>query len=113
MGNRVAKRNKTEKRLVVLENILMNKLESAADQYYGNVMAAIKLQKNKRLSKIPNGVFRCILEYQIPKVLLWRYSDPTGPLANRKQDTHFPTIEKLSYNNYLVAVNQLPRYAQY
>ena len=42
MGNRVAKRNKTEKKLV--ENIPINKLESAADQYFGNIMAVIKLR---------------------------------------------------------------------
>ncbi len=41
MGNRVAKRNKTEK---LVENIPINKLESAADQYFGNIMAVIKLR---------------------------------------------------------------------
>ena len=44
MGNRFAKRNKTEKKLVVLENILMSKMESAADQYFGNILAVIKLR---------------------------------------------------------------------
>ncbi len=29
------------------------------------------------------------------------------PLKNRKQDRHFPAIEKLSYDNYLVAVNEI------
>ena len=33
-----------EKKLEVLENFPMEQLESAADQYYGNVMAAIKLR---------------------------------------------------------------------
>ena len=30
-----------------------------------------------------------------------------------KQDRHFPAIDKLDYNNYLVAVNELPGTVQY
>jgi hypothetical protein len=36
--------------------------------------------------------------------LTYRLSDLTVPLENRRQDRHFPAIEKLSYDNYLVAV---------
>ena len=38
------KSNKTEKKLVIFENIPIEQLESAADQYYGNVMAVLKLR---------------------------------------------------------------------
>jgi hypothetical protein len=38
--------------------------------------------------------------------LEYRLSDPTGPIAG-KQDRHFPAIEKLDYENYLVALNSV------
>ncbi len=56
------------------------------------------------VSQLPKGVFRCVLEYQQPNELLWRYSDPYLPIRD-EQNTHFPAVEKLSYDNYLVAVN--------
>ena len=40
-------------------------------------------------------------------------SAPYVPLEGRKQDRHFTAIEKLDYDNYLVALNELPRDAQY
>ena len=89
-----------------MENIHRDKLDSAVDLYFGNILAVIKLHKNKILAKISNGVFRCILEYQFPKVLFWRYSDPFGRTWE-EQDKHFPTIDKLDYDNYLVAVNEI------
>ncbi len=55
------------------------------------------------VSQLSKGVFRCILEYQYPNELLWTYSDPYLPIK-RQQDRHFPTLEKLNYNNYLVAI---------
>ena len=57
------------------------------------------------VSQLSKGVFRCVLEYQQPNELLWRYSDPTGPIK-KYQDTHFPAIEKLSYDNDLVSINE-------
>ncbi len=36
----------------------------------------------------------------------YRYSDPCGGKIMDKQDKHFPAIEKLSYDNYLVAINE-------
>ena len=54
---------------------------------------------------LPRGVFRCILEFQDPNELRWRYSDPYQPILGRKQDRHFPAIDKLDYKNYLVAIN--------
>ena len=69
-------------------------------------MTLIKLRNNKRLANVPNGVFRCILEYQFPKSM-FRYSDPYMPIQ-KQQDRHFPAIEKLDYNNCLVAINEIP-----
>ncbi len=57
------------------------------------------------VSQLSKGVFRCILEYQYPNELLWRYSDPYAPIEE-EQNRHFPSLEKLSYNNYLVAINE-------
>ncbi len=54
-----------------------------------------------------DGVFRCVLDYQSPKFLCWRYSELYVPIKKRKQDRHFPAVEKLSYDNYLAAVIEL------
>ncbi len=71
-----------------------------------NIDALIKLRKKgtTMVSELPRGVFRYVLDYQFPNELCYRYSDPTGPIKNR-QERHFPAIEKLSYDNYLVAIN--------
>ena len=61
MGNRTASKQKAA-------NIEVVKLDTSADSYYRYTMALIKLRKNKRLVNVPNGVFRCILEYQLPKL---------------------------------------------
>ena len=58
------------------------------------------------MSKLPEGVFRCILEYKFPKVLCWRYSEPYVPIMSQ-QDRHFPAIDKLDYENYLFAINEI------
>ena len=56
-----------------------------------------------------DSVFRCLLEYQSPKFLLWRYSVPYEDIFRRyPQDRHFPATDKLSYDNHLVAVNEMP-----
>ena len=65
------------------------------------------------VSKLPSGVFRCVLEYQFPKFFTWRYSDPYMPIQGHQQDKHFPAIDNLDYNNYLVAINEKPGYTQY
>ena len=57
------------------------------------------------MSKLPRGVFRCVLEYQFPKLFV-RYSDPYLPIEYQ-QDKHFPAINKLDFNNYLVAINEI------
>ncbi len=68
------------------EIIHMDWLDRLAEIYYDYILAVIKLRQKgaTKLSKLPKGVFRCILERQIPKLLLWKYSDPYEPLENRK-----------------------------
>jgi len=39
-------------------------------------------------------------------------SAPYMPIKG-KQDKHFPKIDQLDYNNWLVAVNELPSSSQY
>jgi len=39
-------------------------------------------------------------------------SDPYLPIKE-KQDKHFPSIDKLDYNNWLVAFNEIPRYCEF
>jgi hypothetical protein len=34
-------------------------------------------------------------------------SDPCGGAIKSKQDKHFPAIDQLDYNNWLVAVNEI------
>ncbi len=68
-------------------------------------MAIIKLRDKRttKLSELPTGVFKCILESQFPAILLWRYSDPYMPIIG-KHDRQFPDIDKLDFENYLVAI---------
>ena len=47
------------------------------------------------------------------KKFTYRLADPCMPLKDRKQDRHFPAIDKLSYDNYIVAVNELPNSLEY
>ncbi len=83
-----------------------SRVDNAADKWWSNMLAVIKLrQKGKTMvSKLPLGVFRHMLEYKIPKS--WRYSQPFMVIKG-KQDRNFPVIDKLNYNNFLVAVNEL------
>ena len=45
------------------------RINSAAKMWMNDIKALIKLRQkgNTKVSKLPNGVFRCILEYQFPK----------------------------------------------
>ncbi len=76
---------------------------------FSNMMSLLKLRQKEvtKVTKLSKDVFRCILEYDISKELCCRYSELYVSI-NKKQDRHFPSIEKLSYDNYLVAVNELP-----
>ena len=55
------------------------------------------------VSKLPSGVFRHMLEYKFPKVLIFRYSKPVVPIKY-PQDRKFPATDKLDYNNYMVGI---------
>ncbi len=83
MGNRVAKKHKAA-------NIPLELSNCDPDNIYLNMMCVIKLRSKgpTKLSKLPKSVLRCILEYQYPKPMLLRYSDPFYYDQNR----HFPTI---------------------
>ncbi len=67
-----------------------------------------------KVTKLPSGVFRRILEYYFPTELYCRYSEPCGgPIEGKQDDIHFPVIDKLDYDNYLVAVNEIPNTSEY
>ncbi len=72
------------------------------------MLAVVKLRQKgtTMVSKLPSGVFRHMLEYKFPYELIWRCSDPYLPLEDRKQDRHFPASDKLSYDNYLVSIDE-------
>ncbi len=72
------------------------------------MLAVVKLRQKgtTKVSKLPSGVFRHMLEYKFPNELNWRYSDPTGPNED-EQDRHFPAIENLSCENYIVTVIEM------
>ncbi len=83
-----------------------SRTNSATDKWWINMLAVVKLrQKGTTLvSKLPSGVFRHMLEYKFP-IFSFRYSDPYEPIE-WEQDRHFPAIETLSYDNYLVSINE-------
>ena len=87
--------------------ICMDQSHIAAEVWSNNMLALIKLRLKgtTKVTKLPSGVFRRILEYQFPNTLSWKYSDPYMPLQDQ-QDRHFPAIDKLDYENYLVAINE-------
>ena len=82
------------------------RINRAKDMWMSNIKALIKLRQKgaTKVSNLPKDVFRCILEYQFPNELCWRYSEPNEPIKD-EQDRHFPAIENLNYENYLVAIN--------
>ena len=88
--------------------ISVNNRDSAADISYSQAMSLIKLRQKGaiKMNKLPIGVFRCILEYQFPMFFSLRYSDPCAPIKGQ-QDRHFPATNKLDYDNYLVAINEI------
>ena len=93
------------------------RIESATKTWICNIDASIKLRQKgtTMMSKLPNGVFRYMLDYQFPNELCFRYSEPCGGRIKSEQDKHFPAIEKLNYYNQLVAVIDLfpPSIQQY
>ncbi len=59
-----------------------SRINSACDIWWSNMLAVVKLKQKgtTMVSKLPRGVFRHMLEYKFPKVLFYRYSEPTDPL---------------------------------
>ena len=51
---------------------------SAAYCWWSNMLAVIKLRQKgtTKLSKLPSGVFRQMLEYKFPNEFTFRYSEP-------------------------------------
>ncbi len=79
------------------------------------MLAVVKLRQKgtTMVSKLPSGVFRHMLEYKYPNELLWRYSDPYTPIS-KAQNKKFPAIDKLSYDNYMVGIeDSKDRYFEY
>ena len=86
-----------------------SRINSFADKWWSNMLAVVKLRQKgtTKMSKLPSGVFRHMLEYKFPNEFSFRYSEPYAPIRIIGQDRHFPAIEKLDYDNYLVAVNEI------
>ncbi len=57
------------------------------------MLAVVKLRQKgtTKVSKLPGGVFRHMLEYKLPSEFIWRYSDPYEQI-NLKKERHFPAI---------------------
>ncbi len=57
------------------------RINRAADLWWNNMLAVVKLRQKgtTKVSKLPGGVFRHLLEYKFP-IFSFRYSEPTGPL---------------------------------
>ncbi len=71
------------------------------------MLAVVKLRQKgtTMVSKLPSGVFRHMLEYKYPNEFIWRYSELFRPRFYCIVD-HFPAVEKLSYDNYLVSIKE-------
>ncbi len=71
------------------------------------MLAVVKLRQKgtTMVSKLPRGVFRHMLEYKFPNELIWRCSQPFKQIQGQ-QDRHFPASNKLSFDNYLVSIDQ-------
>ena len=68
------------------------------------------------MANVSKDVFRCILEYQFPNELTWRYSETCTHFQGQQsgEERHFPAVNKLDYENYLVEINDsYPGYFQF
>ncbi len=102
-----------------------SRINSAADKWWSNMLAVVKLRQKGTtiVSKLPSGVFRYMLEYKFPNEFRFRYSEPLNEPSESSVDNsivsedeygrHFPAIEKLSYDNYLVTIYELPGRYEY
>ncbi len=70
------------------------------------MLAVVKLRQKgtTKVSKLPSGVFRHMLEYKFPNEFSFRYSKPYVPISGA-QDRKFPQTDKLDYNNYMVGID--------
>jgi hypothetical protein len=68
------------------------------------MLAVVKLRQKGQtmVSKLPAGVFRHMLEYEIP-IFSYRYSTPYVPITG-PQERKFPATDKLDYDNYMVGI---------
>ncbi len=92
--------------IVATEN--RSRINLNADKWWINMLSVVKLRQKgtTMVSKLPIGVFRHLLEYKFPNECSFRYSEPYAPIK-KEQDRHYPATDKLSYDNYLVAINEL------
>ncbi len=76
------------------------------------MLAVVKLRQKgtTKVSKLPSGAFRHMLEYDFPNEFSFRYSKPVVPIS-KAQDSKFPATDKLDYNNYMVGVEDSIDYA--
>ena len=114
MGNRKSKQNLVNKDIIVTANQINSRTNSFADKWWSNMLAVVKLRQKGTtiVSKLPGGVFRHMLEYQIPKPPLYRYSKPYRPIS-QAQDRKFPATDKLDYDNYMVGIEDSKRGVEY
>ena len=98
MGNRTSKQNLVSHDMVIAKQDSLRS-SSVAQIWWGNMQSVVKLRQKgtTKVSKLPSGVFRHMLEYEFP-IFRFRYSEPTGPIE-QYHDRHFPAIGKLSYRN--------------
>ncbi len=75
------------------------------------MLAVVKLRQKgtTKVSKLPSGVFRHMLDYKFPNELSVRYSKPVVPISEA-QDRKFPETDKLDYNNYMVGIEDSKDY---
>ncbi len=68
------------------------------------MLAVVKLRQKgtKMRSKLPRSVFRYMQEYKFTNELSIKYYDPYAPIW-KQQNRNFPAVDKLNYNNCLVA----------
>ncbi len=66
----------------IVTNEDRSRINNFADQWWSNMLAVIKLRQKgtTKLSKLPLGVFRHMLEYKFPNELSFRYSEPCAPI---------------------------------
>ena len=69
------------------------------------MLAVVKLRQKgtTKVSKLPSGVFRHMLEYKYPNEFSFRYSTPYKP-NSKAHDRKFPATDKLDYDNYMVGI---------